>query len=254
MGTRCVLDRHFVRLSDDGSVIWRGEVPDEWAQATARAARNSAARSISLPGPDGAECFVKIPRRRPGHGVFRRLRASRALLEGRGYVAFQQAGIPTAELLAFGERRRFGLFDLGFVATRRVDAPNIETVLRDDLASDVLLRTTGVLADIHARGLTHGDPLLRNFLATEPLPTPIDLGGFARCDEEARRVDLVRFLGSLLMLTDDPTPAVRAIDHYASYGALNLAREPLLEAADAYARRKEDKERQRERRRAAAPT
>jgi len=51
-------------------------------------------------------------------------------------------------------------------------------------------------------GLAHGDPLVRNFLATQLTPTPFDLPSWSRLSRSSQFKDLIRFLGSVAGLTD----------------------------------------------------
>ena len=119
----------------------------------------------------------------------------------------------------------------------------------------VIRQVAELLARTHRAGLVHGDPLLRNFL-WRPLSSgdrlaeggaagftdellAIDLGGVGPASREARRIDLIRFLGSVLFHTDDMDRAGRALHHYASLGeALPASARDLLQQAVVYGQRK----------------
>lgn len=260
-----------------GCSLWSRGVPEEWLAKTCDLALGSNQRRFVMDGPRGPagpQAFVKIVRRRPGHGVVHRLKRSRATLEAEGYLAFGRAGIPIPPLLAIGERRRLGLFELGFVATERVDAPDAAVLAASDPHGAAVMKVAVTLAKIHAAGLVHGDPLLRNFLLCAPPPEsedagddlgvlPIDLGGFGAATRDARRRDLIRLLGSVLFHTDDMDQASSALSRYLSRylsqgfphpteGRSDLGDpDRLLAQAVAYRQRKEMKESARADRRAA---
>lgn len=245
-------------VTQEGCTVWSFVGIDEWVGKACELALASTKRRFIMEGPGGpgaAEAFVKVVRRRPGHGIVHRLRKSRATLEGLGYQAFGNAGFSIPPLLALGEQRRLGLFQKGFVATERMEAPDLSDVIEGDLEVGVVRRLAELLGRIHAAGLVHGDPLLRNFLLLDSKGAdsqilPIDLGGFGPATPESRRRDLIRFLGSVLFHSDDLERAQRAIPRYEAYApSLGEGESRLLEDAIAYRQRKETKEAEREARR-----
>lgn len=155
-----------------------------------------------LPDEFDITVFVKVYRRRPSHGLLRRLLPGRALHEGRGYVEFSNRGIHTVPLIAWGEERHWGLLERGVVVTRAIEANTVEEEFSNSEDTELLFATAEQLARIHVAGLAHGDPLVRNFLATQPTPTPFDLPSWSRLSRSSQFKDLIRFLGSVAGLTD----------------------------------------------------
>lgn len=195
-------------LPADGlSVTWVERAWEEAAQAERRGIR-------FLTLPDGAAAILKIYRPRPKHGYWRRIRESRAIREGRGYRTFRAHGIATPPLLLYGERRRGGRWEMGAVATARLPALPVSEAYSSEPDPRLLMETASVLADVHRGGLTHGDPRLRNFLATRPRPTPFDLTSWGRITGPSQARDLVRFLGSTLVLTRDEALTAAVLARY----------------------------------------
>lgn len=187
--------------------------------------------------PGAARAFIKVYMPRRGHSLLRRMRPSRAIAEGGGYRAFARAGIETPQLLAWGEVRRRGLWMLGFVMTRMLEAP---TAAEDFAArGDVLVieQSAECLARIHGARLAHGDPRLRNFLISGGRAIPFDLCSWGGLTERRRRWDLVQFLGSAMTLV--PSSAAETIlNHYSARTGWRSPRQgALLEEAAEYARR-----------------
>lgn len=178
---------------------------------------------------------VKVYRPRRKHGLLRRLRASRAAREGRGYEAFATAGIPAVRLLFWGEERRWALFAVGAVATLRVDAEPVSVAYGRAPDDGLLERTAAALGAIHRAGLAHGDPRTRNFLATTPVPLAIDLPSWSPLGRRSQTQDLVRFLGSAAILTGGIERAKKLLEPYGADGPpLPISFERLLEMADRY--------------------
>ena len=155
------------------------------------------------PGESGPEVYVKVYRRRPSHGLLKRWRPGRAIKEGNGYLEFSKRGIQTVPLIAWGEERHWGLWQRGVVVTEAIDAITVEEEYTSDENVELLCDTAELLARIHTVGLTHGDPLARNFLATRPDPVPFDLPSWGKLTPSSQREDLIRFLGSMLQLTEN---------------------------------------------------
>lgn len=169
----------------------------------------------------------------------RRLRASRAAAEGRGYTAFAEAGIETPQLIAWGELRRWGLWTKGIVITRLIEGPTLAEHLRAGGSADSLMRAAECMATIHRAGLAHGDPRLRNFLIDAERIVPFDLCSWGRLTNRSRRDDLVKFLGSTLTILG-PETARAAMERYSTAASWRDA-DPadILRHADAYAQREQ---------------
>ncbi|PCJ14662.1 MAG: hypothetical protein COB10_03410 [Planctomycetota bacterium] len=189
-----------------------------------------------LPDEYGTAVFVKVYRRRPSHGLLRRLLPGRAQREGLGYIEFSNRGIDTIPLLAWGEERYWGLWERGVVVTKAVDAKTVEEEFSTSEDTELLFDTSEQLARIHGVGLSHGDPLVRNFLATRPVPTPFDLPSWSRLSRSSQRRDLIRFLGSIASLTGCLEMTADLLSRYSEQMAhLPQSEEDLLEEAQKYA-------------------
>ncbi len=223
--------------SIDGTRVWVDwQLDDEWAAGLWRTiAANDHDDFLHPELPGGGSAVVKIYRRRPKHGLLRRLRAGRAEREGNGYVAFNRRSVPTVKLLMFGEARRAGLHEWGAVVTRREDVPTVAEAFAADGDVERLRATAQLLAGIHAAGLTHGDALTRNFLAASPRPIAFDLASWGWRKRSARTEDMVRFLGSITASAGRDV-AADVLAHYRGWAAdLPDADDELLDAAERYA-------------------
>jgi hypothetical protein len=188
----------------------------------------------SAPAPTGT-AFVKVYRPRAKHGLLRRLRPGRAAREGRGYEAFARAGLPAVRLLFWGEERRWALLRVGAVATLQVAAEPVSVAYGSAPREDLLQRTAAALGAIHRAGLAHGDPRTRNFLATMPVPLAIDLPSWSTLSRRSQTQDLVRFLGSALVLSGGIEGADKLLEVYGTEGLpLPVPSEELLGLADRY--------------------
>jgi hypothetical protein len=215
------------------------DLPEPWVREVVERATGRGKKSLAVEPHETGEALVKVYRRRPRHGRWRRLRKSRAVREGEGYREFERRGIPSPRLLLYGERRRWGLWDFGVVATERVEVGTIDMVWPAGRDDGLLAAAAEVLAGIHGAGLAHGDPRLRNFLAARPRPLPFDLASWAPLTRSGHRRDLVRFLGSASLLTGDAGRVEELLARYAEDGpALPDSRGELLAAAADYAREK----------------
>ena len=215
-------------------------LPVEWVARAWDEAGLAERRGIfELAMPGGLLAVIKVYRPRPRHGLWRRFRTSRAIREGRGYRAFRARGVRTPLLLFYGERRRAGLWELGAVATLRVDAIPVDEAFARDRDDEMLHCAASVLADVHRAELAHGDPRLRNFLATRPRPMPFDLPSWGRLTGPAQERDLSRFLGSSAVLTKDPAFTASLLERYLRTGPKpGLERQAILDAAARYAEEK----------------
>ncbi len=164
------------------------------------------------------DCVLKLYPKRSRHNTVRRLRKGRALHEGEGYRAFQAAGLPTPMLILYGEYRRLGLHQLGLIGTRKIEAPTVTEHWREHGDATVFDGAAAALARVHAAGLTHGDALARNFLATEDETTVFDLASWGRFDGPNQIEDLTRLLGSVVFLTGNTERLPGLLEIYADRG------------------------------------
>lgn len=158
---------------------------------------------LPLPAPAEGKAHVKVVRARAGHSWWRRLATSRTEREWRGFREFAARGVRVPELVAFGEERRLRLHRMSFLATRFVDAPNLNRAHAAAPDRGRVVRAAEELAAIHAVGLCHGDPRMRNFLDVAPRPMAFDLASWSELSPTAQQRDLVRFLGSAWLLMQD---------------------------------------------------
>lgn len=213
-------------------------LPGDWAQTLWReiAARPGPRAVAARPLPDGGEAMVKVYHRRKAHGLLRRLRPGRALREGRGYEQFARLNLPIPRLLLYGEHRPRGLHAWGVVVTARIDAPTVAEACDAARDPDLLRATIALLASTHNAGLSHGDAVTRNVLATRPVPTLFDLASWGRADRRSRDNDLVRLLGSVTRLGASRDECAALLAHYGAWAAAPCApTDGLLDRAAAYA-------------------
>jgi tRNA A-37 threonylcarbamoyl transferase component Bud32 len=214
-------------------------IPAEWLYELVRQAAQDSTRSVrraSAPPGWPGDVIIKRYRLRPNHGIIRRLKPGRSSLEGRGYRAFRERGLATPALLAWGESRRFLLFEFGIIVTQYVDAPSVAHVYAQARDDALLADTARELARIHRAGLTHGDAFVRNFLATRPRPVAIDIASWSRLDRASQLKDLTRFGASVFKLTNDPERVKDMLVCYANDAPpLPAAIDTLVARAYAYA-------------------
>ncbi len=227
-------------LTVDGSAMHHtASLPTAWAGELWRAVDAGELDDHSdRPLPDGRRAHVKIYRRRAKHGWLRRLRAGRAAREGAGYREFGRLGIPTATLLAYGEKRRHRLHEWGLVCSLHAEVPDVAAAWRSRRDDELLQACAQLLASIHNAGLCHGDAVTRNFLAAHPRPLTFDLASWGRANRRRRTEDLTRFLGSVIKLSTEPTLARQLLRRYESFvvdGVPDADR--LLERANRWASR-----------------
>ncbi|MGE4618375.1 MAG: lipopolysaccharide kinase InaA family protein [Planctomycetota bacterium] len=196
-----------------------------------------------IPANDGQKdtaAYVKIYRKRPSHRLLKRILPSRALREGNGYLEFARRGIKTVPLIAWGEERRWGLWQQGVVVTAAIEAKTVEQEFTINKDPDLLMKTAQQLAQIHEADLAHGDPLARNFLATVDAPTPFDLPSWSQRTARSQSKDLIRFLGSILTLTGSQKMTRTLLSCYREkMNDLPLSTEDLLGKAEDYSRKKQ---------------
>lgn len=196
-------------------------MPFEWLCELVRQAARDTSRTVRrIPAPPGwsGEVIVKRYRLRTNHNILRRLKPGRSTLERRGYQAFRQRGLSTPCLLAWGESRRFLLFEFGIIVTQYVDAPSVAQAYAQSGDEALLADTARELARIHCAGLAHGDAFLRNFLAVRPRPVALDIVSWSRLCSASQLKDLLRFGSSVLNLTNDPVRVKGMFLHYAHNG------------------------------------
>lgn len=216
-------------------------IPFEWlCELVQQAARDTSRNVRRIPAPPGwsGEVIVKRYRLRKNHNVLRRLKPGRSTLEGRGYQAFRQRGLSTPCLLAWGESRRFLLFEFGIVVTQYVDAPSVAQAYAQSGDEALMADTARELARIHCAGLAHGDAFLRNFLAARPRPVALGIASWSRLCRASQLKDLTRFGASVFKLTDDPGCVKTMFLHYAQNGpALPAQVDTLVARAHAYSQK-----------------
>lgn len=192
----------------------------DWLQdAAVRAAgcKKGERSYFRVPLPGGGEAFVKVYPRRKKHGLVRRMKASRASQEAKGYKAFAGAGIPTPELLAWGERRSgIGglLWDCSFVATRFIDAESAADAFakRGDLGPS--LEAARFVASIHKKGLVHGDPGVSNILCAQGGQVALDPGECEPVSAQGRVADAAQLVGSVMALGASQAQCESVLDAY----------------------------------------
>jgi len=171
------------------------------------------------------EAFVKVYSRRRAHNLLRRLRRGRAEKEAAGFRAFQSAGVPSVELMAWGEERRRGLWERGLVVTRFINTPNLFSVLMRSRDHGILRDGAIFLANLHRKGLAHGDAGLTNFLPGPSGLLALDLSEWRRESTSGRINDAARMAGSALAAGLPPDSAEEFFEHY-----LTAAGIPALDA------------------------
>ncbi|HAK96903.1 MAG TPA: hypothetical protein DCM87_18410 [Planctomycetes bacterium] len=201
-------------------------------------ARRTHIAIVESPYGDGRRrVVVKVYRRRKAHGILRRLLEDRATHEARGYEAFARRGLPTAPLLFWGRERRFGLFCAGLVATAHIEAEPIHAAYARQPDERLIDGAVDLLSAIHRAELCHGDPRLRNFLASRPVPTVIDLGSWSFMSPRSQVRDLTRLLGSAAALPGAPPDMRAMLERYARTGpSLPCAAGRVLALANRYHR------------------
>lgn len=213
---------------DDARLLVQPRVPVGWIERLCDELPARRARWLERALPDGDVAVVKVYRRRRAHGIVRRLRAGRAAREAAGYRAFAERGLATVDLLGWGERRRRGLLELGFVVTRRLPARTLADRYLDDFDPAPLRAAIDELARIHASGLAHGDARLRNYLDTRPTPVAFDLALWRRATPASVARDLTSLLASATVLAGDGRLAAALLDRFASRRGLPRPRARLL--------------------------
>ncbi len=215
-------------------------VSPEWARELVEMILEKKPREVMAHAPPPGwkgEAMVKIYVRRPKHNLLRLLRAGRSKLEAAGYRAFSERGLAVPELILWGESRQRGLFEFGIVATLRIDAPSVADAYAASRDDALLLATAEELGRIHKAGLAHGDPYARNFLATKPRPTPLDVASWSRLRKASQLKDLTRFACSIIKLTEDLGQTRKIISHYEQFGLpLPVSMDALINKAVAYAK------------------
>lgn len=232
-------ERFKFSLQAERFVCWKDAALDrQFIEAQVVGERGPAARLHSVTRlADGRQVFTKVYLPRAKHTILRRLKKSRALLEGAGYLAFARKGIATPRLLAWGEARRRWLWTRGFVITEYKSCPTVAERFVQENDPSLLERTIVALVQAHGNGLVHGDPRLRNFLAQSEQVLMFDLCSWRRFNRKRQARDLVVFLGSCLTVTT-PGVAEQLLRQYARETSdSNLPIRQILKDAQAYAAR-----------------
>jgi tRNA A-37 threonylcarbamoyl transferase component Bud32 len=184
--------------------------------------------------------FVKAEFRRPDQPLSKRLRAARAVAEGRGYRAFAAAGIAVARLFAFGEQSRLRPRAGAVVVTEKIRGRDAARLWKRAPQVEIGLRVARTLARVHAAGLVHGDAVMRNFVLVPGAEYVIDLPGWGRFTAAHAERDLALFVGSAMKLGADSSHVLRFLDAYADDSARTAGRlgtgwrQRVLTEADSY--------------------
>jgi len=165
--------------------------------------------------PGGGEAYVKAEFRRPDQPISKRMRAGRAVSEGRGYRRFLQAGLHVPQLLLFGEQPRMMPRGCAIVMTERAPGGNAYTRFLQDFSEEWPMRAVAALCTVHSAGLIHGDAALRNFIPSADGTTwIIDLPRYGKWSPEAVRKDLALLVGSTVKHGGEETLADDMLDAY----------------------------------------
>lgn len=179
------------------------ELSWEWIIGAIEGIRPRPGRSHGVAAlPETGHAFVKVHQPRPRYSLWRLIRHSRAMAEARGYLTFANAGIEVPELLAWGEVRSRGKWKLGFVITRAIESRTAADAYRSSGDSGILESVAAALARIHNAQLAHGDPGMQNFLVSRERTATLDLSGWGRLTLRRRKEDLVRHLGTSMIVAD----------------------------------------------------
>jgi tRNA A-37 threonylcarbamoyl transferase component Bud32 len=177
-------------------------------------------------GADGrpTRLFVKAEFRRPHQPFSKRVRASRAVAEGRGYRAFAAAGVPTPRLFTFGEQSRLRPRAGAIVVTERVNGRDAARMWMAAPDFGLGARVARTIARIHAADLAHGDAVMRNFVLVDGREYVVDLPSWSKWSREAAERDLALFLGSAAKIGATETHLAGWIEEYASSPGVPAAR------------------------------
>ncbi len=116
-----------------------------------------------------------------GSSWIRKLTRSRVRNEWENLVYFHRLGIRTPNIVAYGECKKFGMYDKGYLITENVDnAKDIEAIAKDNMPQfrsrqwrlQVIEQVAAYTGILHEEGFSHNDLKWRNILATlddEPL-------------------------------------------------------------------------------------
>ena len=126
--------------------------------------------------PDGGSVYFKRYVYPQGHGFDFWLRPAKSAVECWAYSRLHALGIPTLDVVAFGERRRFGMLRAGCIVTRGiVDVVDLATfaetvwchwprLRRRQAAHAIAGRLLMQARKVHQSGLFHHDLKWRNLL------------------------------------------------------------------------------------------
>jgi tRNA A-37 threonylcarbamoyl transferase component Bud32 len=182
-----------------------------------------------------ASLFVKAEFRRPDQPLSRRLKPGRAVAEGRGYRAFEAAGLPVARIFAFGEQSRLRPRGGGVVVTERLRGRDAARAWKRARSVEIRARVARCLAAIHAADLVHGDAVMRNFVVTTVGDYAIDLPSWAPWSRDGAEHDLALFAGSAMRIGADEAQTLTCLAEYESAPG-----RPAARLADGWRRRVAD--------------
>lgn len=115
-------------------------------------------------------------RRRRWFGLRQWLHRPRVRTEWENLLAFQSWGIPTADLVAYGQERRWGGFRRGALITREIpDTVDLSRIARDndprlhdrDWIGRVMAQIARITRTLHDHGFAHNDLKWRNLLVSD---------------------------------------------------------------------------------------
>jgi len=154
---------------------------DDWMNVAREdetpAGREESLTVFRLGGAGGFRVYLK--RYRPARPRLRFfLRPSRQTCEAENAKFLRELGLPSAEVVAAGERRRFGCVAASFVATREIPDATPLSVLGPGLLAkrskearrarlEIIAKLAGIVRRMHDAGYVDFDLYCRNVLVTE---------------------------------------------------------------------------------------
>ena len=235
---------------DDFRLVVAGAVSDSWIiELTKRLDTIPRKREksnrwiglVSMPTKFGAkEAFVKVVeyrtilgRRFWKHNVLKRLRPGDAFKEAQNYMKFKKLGLPTPNLILYGERWRWGLCHRGIVVTERVCAPNLRKRLKQTEDIQWGMVAIDALVKIHNSGYSHGDANLQNFIFDGSKVLFLDLGNSKRLNNKTKLHDLICMATSVIRLTNQEEIAYSLLTRYENSSlSLPLEKNEILHLAN----------------------
>lgn len=122
--------------------------------------------------------YIKVYHRN-GKGLRRHFGRGRIRGEWENLLYFQQLGIPTPRLVAYGHKCKYGQFELGALITQEIESNDLATLARNnptlfskkEWLDRVLTQCADYTKRLHNHGFVHWDLKWRNILvSTEEVP------------------------------------------------------------------------------------